>query len=56
VDKPGPETIGAMGDGLAAMVAMSRATWVALVVDVGSWAVSSTMWAAVTVTWVALAA
>jgi hypothetical protein len=34
VDEPGPETIGAMGDGPAAMVAMSRATWAAVVVRV----------------------
>jgi hypothetical protein len=34
VDKPGPETIGAIGDGPAATVAMSRATWTAIVVRV----------------------
>jgi hypothetical protein len=34
VDEPGPETIGAIGDGPAATVAMSRATWVAIVVCV----------------------
>ncbi len=32
MDEPGPETIGAMGDGPAATVAMSRATWAAVVV------------------------
>ena len=32
VDEPGPETTGAMGDGPAATVAMSRATWAAVVV------------------------
>jgi hypothetical protein len=34
VDKPGPETIGAMGDGPATTVAMSRATLAAVVVRV----------------------
>jgi hypothetical protein len=34
VDEPGPETIGAVGDGPAATVAMSRATWAAIVVRV----------------------
>ncbi len=34
VDEPGPETIGAMGDGPAATVAVSRATWAAVVVRV----------------------
>ena len=34
VDEPGPETIGAMGDGPAVTVAMSRATWAAVVVRV----------------------
>jgi hypothetical protein len=34
VDEPGPGTIGAMGDGPAATVAMSRATWAAVVVRV----------------------
>jgi hypothetical protein len=34
VDEPGPETRGAMGDGPAATVAMSRATWAAVVVRV----------------------
>jgi hypothetical protein len=34
VDEPGPESIGAMGDGPAATVAMSRATWAAVVVRV----------------------
>ncbi len=33
-DEPGQETIGAMGDGPAATVAMSRATWAAVVVRV----------------------
>jgi hypothetical protein len=34
VDEPGPETIGAIGDGPAATLAMSRATWAAIVVCV----------------------
>ena len=34
VGEPGPETRGAMGDGPAATVAMSRATWAAVVVRV----------------------
>jgi hypothetical protein len=34
VDEPGPEIIGAMGDGPAATVVMSRATWAAVVVCV----------------------
>ena len=34
VDEPGPETTGAMGDGPAATVAMSRATWAAVVLRV----------------------
>ncbi len=34
MDEPGPETIGVMGDGPAATVAMSRATWAAVVVRV----------------------
>ncbi len=34
MDEPGPETIGAMGDGPAATVAMSRATWATVVVRV----------------------
>jgi hypothetical protein len=34
VDEPGPETTGAKGDGPAATVAMSGATWVAVVVRV----------------------
>ncbi len=33
-DEPGPETLGTMGDGPAATVAMSRATWAAVVVRV----------------------
>jgi hypothetical protein len=36
VDEPGPETIGAMGDGPAVTVALSRATWAAVVVPVCS--------------------
>ncbi len=34
MDEPGPETRGAMSDGPAATVAMSRATWAAIVVRV----------------------
>ncbi len=34
MDVPGPETIGAMGGGPGATVAMSRATWAAVVVRV----------------------
>ncbi len=34
MDEPGPETKGAMGDGPAATVAMSRVTWAAVVVRV----------------------
>ncbi len=34
MDEPGPETTGAMGDGPAATVVMSGATWAAVVVRV----------------------